>query len=59
MYTSGKYQFTKTKDLEHFTIVDQDISMNFHPRHGTVIRITEKETQDLIKKWGKIEAKIE
>jgi len=58
MYTSGKYQFTKTKDLEHFTIVDQDISMNFHPRHGTVIQITEKETQDLIKQWGKLDASV-
>ena len=47
MYTSGRYQFTKSKDLLHFAIVDEDISMNFHPRHGTVIAITEKETQDL------------
>ena len=52
MYTSGKYQFTKTKDLQNFSIVDNDITMNFHPRHGTVIRITENETQALIEKWG-------
>ena len=52
MYTSGKYQFTKTKDLQNFSIVDNEISMNFHPRHGTVIRITENETQALIEKWG-------
>ncbi len=55
MYTSGRYQFTKSKDLLHFAIVDEDISMNFHPRHGTVIAITEKETQDLIDKWGGID----
>jgi arabinoxylan arabinofuranohydrolase len=52
MYIKGKYQFTKTKDFQHFSIVDNAISMDFHPRHGTVIRITEKEKQALIKKWG-------
>lgn len=52
MYTSGTYQFTKTKDLQNFTIVDDEISMNFHPRHSTVIPITEEETQALIQKWG-------
>tara|TARA_R100001369_G_scaffold75367_1_gene104242 strand:+ start:764 stop:2920 length:2157 start_codon:yes stop_codon:yes gene_type:complete len=56
MYTSGKYQFTKTKDLQNFTVVDNEISMNFHPRHGTVIRITEKETQALIQKWGSLDS---
>ncbi|SHH81572.1 family 43 glycosylhydrolase [Wenyingzhuangia marina] len=55
MYTSGTYQFTKSKDLENFAVIDEAVSMNFHPRHGTVIRITEKETQALIKKWGTLE----
>jgi len=54
MYMKGKYQFTKTKDFQHFSVVDNAISMDFHPRHGTVIRITEKEKQALIKKWGSI-----
>lgn len=53
MYTSGKYQFTKTKDLEHFTVVDDQISMDFHPRHGTVMPITALEAQRLTEKWGK------
>jgi len=52
MYLKGKYQFTKSKDLQNFTVVDNEISMNFYPRHGTVIRITEAETQALIQKWG-------
>ncbi|MGJ5641287.1 family 43 glycosylhydrolase [Formosa sp. S-31] len=55
MYTSGTYQFTKSNDLEHFTVVDDAISMNFHPRHGTVIRITEKEKQALLKQWGTLD----
>ncbi len=54
MYMSGKYQFTKTKDLQNFTIVDKEITMNFHPRHGTVIRITKMEANSLLHKWGPI-----
>ncbi|MFV8324435.1 family 43 glycosylhydrolase [Flavobacterium sp. ZS1P14] len=52
VYTKGKYQFTKTKDLEHFTVVDQEVTMNFHPRHGTVLPITAKEAERLESKWG-------
>jgi len=52
MYAKGSYQFTRTKDLQHFEVVDDEIDMNFHPRHGTVIRITEKEKLALIEKWG-------
>lgn len=51
VYTKGKYQFTKTKDLEHFTAIDQDITMNFHPRHGTVMPITREEEERLVKQW--------
>ncbi len=53
VYNQGKYQFTKTKDLINFKIVDESVSMDFHPRHGTVIPITEFETKRLIEKWGK------
>lgn len=52
VYTKGKYQFTKTKDLAHFKVIDQDVSMNFHPRHGTVIPVTEKEAEALVRQWG-------
>lgn len=52
MYTTGKYQFTRTKELENFTVVDQDVTMNFHPRHGTIISITSEELQRLINYWG-------
>ncbi|TSJ36477.1 family 43 glycosylhydrolase [Mucilaginibacter corticis] len=52
VYTKGKYQFTKSSDLENFKVIDQDVSMDFHPRHGTVLPITEKEYQRLTAKWG-------
>ena len=51
VYTKGKYQFTKTKDFKNFKIVDEDIRMNFHPRHGTVLPITAIEAQRLTSKW--------
>lgn len=52
VYMKGKYQFTKTKDLENFEVIDNDITMNFHPRHGTVLPITEGEAETLMKMWG-------
>lgn len=52
VYTKGKYQFTKTKDLKNFTVIDQEVTMNFHPRHGTVLPITAEEAARLQSKWG-------
>jgi len=52
VYTKGKYQFTKTRDLENFTVIDNDISMDFNPRHGTILPITRSELKRLIAKWG-------
>ncbi|MBC3539134.1 family 43 glycosylhydrolase [Rufibacter sp. H-1] len=51
VYTKGKYQFTKTTDLQNFTVVDNDVTMNFHPRHGTVIPITAQESEALVRQW--------
>ncbi|MBD0351454.1 MAG: family 43 glycosylhydrolase [Flavisolibacter sp.] len=53
VYTKGRYQFTITKDLEHFTVIDDEVTMNFHPRHGTVMPITAKEAERLVSKWGR------
>lgn len=52
VYTKGRYQFTKSKDLEHFTVIDNDISMDFNPRHGTILPITRSELKKLLAKWG-------
>lgn len=51
VYTKGRYQFTKSKDLQHFTVIDNAVSMNFHPRHGTVMPITTTEAERLAAKW--------
>ena len=47
MYTSGRYQFTRSSDLENFKVIDQDVTMDFHPRHGTVLQITAEEASRL------------
>ena len=52
---SGKYQFTESIDLENFKVIDHAVSMDFHPRHGTVIPITGKELKRLFKAYGKPE----
>ncbi|MEJ7557921.1 MAG: family 43 glycosylhydrolase [Pedobacter sp.] len=51
LYTKGKYQFTQSKDLKNFKVVDNSIKMNFHPRHGTVLPLTSEEAARLQKKW--------
>jgi Beta-xylosidase len=52
MYTSGRYQFTKSSDLTNFKAIDNEISMDFTPRHGTVMPITAAEARALVSKWG-------
>ncbi len=53
VYMKGQYQFTETTDLEHFKVIDHAVSMNFHPRHGTIIPITRAELQRITDRWGK------
>ncbi len=52
VYTRGRYQFTRSTDLLNFEVIDQDISMDFHPRHGSVISITPEELFRLVRQWG-------
>ena len=53
VYMKGKYQFTETTDLTSFRVIDQDVTMDFHPRHGTIIPITAKELKRITSKWTK------
>lgn len=55
LYTQGGYQFTKSSDLRNFKVIDESISMNFHPRHGTVMPITDTELKRLIAAYGSFE----
>lgn len=52
MYRKHKYQFTRSSNLIDFEVIDNEITMDFHPRHGTVISITRDELKALTNKWG-------
>lgn len=41
----------ETTDLDTFRVVDADVTMDFHPRHGTVIAISSEEYKRLIENW--------
>ena len=46
------YQFCESFDLDVFKLIDHEILMDFHPRHGYVIPITSRELQGLLNKFG-------
>ncbi len=52
VYMKGKYQFCESKDLDVFHVIDHEISMDFHPRHGSIIPLTKKELKALTDQWG-------
>lgn len=52
VYMKGQYQFCETTDLKNFKVIDHGISMDFHPRHGSIIPVTKKELKRLTDKWG-------
>lgn len=52
LYTSGRYEYQTSTDLYHFDQAPKSFSKDFHPRHGTVISITQKELDALQKRWG-------
>lgn len=54
VYMKGRYQFTKSKDLKTFKVIDEEVSMDFHPRHGTVMSISAQEENRLLNKWYRV-----
>jgi len=59
VYMKGRYQFTKSKDLANFSVVDQDVTMDFHPRHGTILPINQQELNRLLKQWYTVESVLQ
>lgn len=53
VYRKKEFHFTASDDLENFTAIDREISMDFKPRHGSIVSITNAELRTLIDKWGK------
>ncbi len=52
LYSSGRYEFQRSTDLYHFTSTPESFNKDFHPRHGSVISLTEDEVNRLKEKWG-------
>jgi len=54
VYTAGYYQFTRSMDMENFSaIATNGVSMDFNPRHGTVIPLTQHELLAVRVQWDK------
>ncbi|AVR45625.1 1,4-beta-xylanase [Christiangramia fulva] len=56
LYSSGRYEFQRSKDLFNFSVTTESFIKNFTPRHGSIIGITKKEIQRLNKKWSSKES---
>ena len=52
VYANGYYQFTQSEDLDNFSVITNGVSMDFSPRHGTVIPVTQQEMNAINAKWG-------
>ncbi len=53
MYSDGKYFMQQTDDMLTFQPVDdKDFSMDFHPRHGSVLPISDEEYDRLVNYFG-------
>jgi len=52
VYGVGKYQFCVSEDLDRFKVIDHEIDMDFHPRHGSIIPVSRQELLNLTAKWG-------
>lgn len=59
LYSSGRYEFQRSTDLYHFTEKPESFVKDFHPRHGSIISITQEEMTRLNEKWGGASSNIE
>ena len=52
LYSSGRYEFQRSKDLKTFTREPESFRKDFFPRHGTVMSVTADELERLQQRWG-------
>ena len=52
LYSSGRYEFQRSKDLKTFTREPESFRKDFFPRHGTVMSVTADELERMQQKWG-------
>ncbi|MFV0521746.1 MAG: family 43 glycosylhydrolase [Mangrovibacterium sp.] len=58
VYSDGRFEFQRSKDLYRFTDEPESFTKNFNPRHGSVIGITKNEARLLQQKWGGVPASL-
>jgi len=58
LYADGRYEFQRSTDLFNFTKTTESFTKNFHPRHGSVINITQEEVYRLNMKWGGVPSEM-
>ncbi|MDL2213441.1 glycoside hydrolase family 43 protein [Bacteroides sp. OttesenSCG-928-N06] len=49
VYRKREFHFTQSEDLENFVPIDAEVSMDFKPRHGSVVSITDAELERLMR----------
>lgn len=53
MYSDGEYFMQQTEDMIHFKpVAKEDFTMNFSPRHGSMLHITDDEYDRLVAYYG-------
>ena len=52
LYSSGRYEYQTSQDLETWTEEPQSFRKDFFPRHGSVISVTAEELERLQQRWG-------
>lgn len=52
VYGRGRYEFCETEDFKNFKLVNSEVTMDFHPCHGSVIPITPQELRRLTDAYG-------
>ncbi|WBL21556.1 glycoside hydrolase family 43 protein [Zunongwangia sp. HRR-M8] len=50
LYSNGRYEFQRSKDLFNFSEETESFTKDFFPRHGSVIGITKEELERIYKK---------
>ena len=54
LYVDGGYFMQQTDDFVHFyPVAAKDFSLDFHPRHGSMLTISDEEYNRLTEKFGR------
>ena len=53
-YGKGRFFMQQTEDFKNYLpVAREDYAMNFNPRHGSIVSISDEDYERLVEKWGK------